>query len=109
MEGIFPSSPSPGDLLHQGIKPGSPALQVDSLPAKLLGKPIWDGTIPLMDMWEYRRQGHTVDLWMLWVFCGLRSEMQNLSTLGASHITKNCAAQTPIILQVKNPSVLMPL
>ena len=39
MEGIFPSSPSPGDLLHQGIKPGSPALQVDSLPAKLPGNP----------------------------------------------------------------------
>ena len=31
--------PSPGDLPDPGIKPGSPALQVDSLPAELPGKP----------------------------------------------------------------------
>ena len=31
--------PSPGDLPNPGIKPGSPALQVDSLPAKPQGKP----------------------------------------------------------------------
>ena len=35
--------PSPGDLPNPGIIPRSPALQVDSLPAKLPGKP----TIPL--------------------------------------------------------------
>ena len=28
--------PSPGDLSHPGIKPGSPALQVDSLPSELV-------------------------------------------------------------------------
>ena len=32
--------PSPGDLPNPGIKLGSPALQVDSLPAELLGKPL---------------------------------------------------------------------
>ena len=33
--------PSPGDLPDSpGIKPGSPALQVDSLPAELPGKPL---------------------------------------------------------------------
>ena len=32
--------PSPGDLPNPGIKPRSPALQVDSLPAKPQGKPI---------------------------------------------------------------------
>ena len=32
--------PSPGDLLNPGIEPGSPALQEDSLPAELPGKPI---------------------------------------------------------------------
>ena len=32
--------PSPADLPHPGIEPGSPALQVDSLPAKLSGKPV---------------------------------------------------------------------
>ena len=34
--------PSPGDLPDPGIEPGSPALQVDSLPTELLGKPIND-------------------------------------------------------------------
>ena len=31
--------PSPGDLPNPGIKPGSPALQTDSLPTELQGKP----------------------------------------------------------------------
>ena len=31
---------SPGDLPDPGIKPGSPALQADSLPSELQGKPI---------------------------------------------------------------------
>ena len=31
--------PSPGDLPNPGIKPRSPTLQVDSLPAELPGKP----------------------------------------------------------------------
>ena len=31
--------PSPKDLPDPGIEPGSPALQADSLPAKLPGKP----------------------------------------------------------------------
>ena len=30
--------PSPGDLPNPGIEPGSPALQVDSLPSKPPGK-----------------------------------------------------------------------
>ena len=30
---------SPGDLLDPGIKPGSPALQADSLPSEPPGKP----------------------------------------------------------------------
>ena len=32
--------PSPGDLPNPGIKPRSPALQADSLPAKLSGKAV---------------------------------------------------------------------
>ena len=31
--------PPPGDLPKPGIKPGSPVLQADSLPAELPGKP----------------------------------------------------------------------
>ena len=36
--------PSPGDLPDPGNKPGSPALQADSLSAKLQGKPNWNVT-----------------------------------------------------------------
>ena len=32
--------PSAGDLPNPGIEPGSPALQVDSLPTELSGKPL---------------------------------------------------------------------
>ena len=32
--------PSPGDRPNAGIKPGSPALQVDSLPTEPSGKPL---------------------------------------------------------------------
>ena len=31
--------PSPGDLSSPGVEPGSPALQADSLPTELSGKP----------------------------------------------------------------------
>ena len=34
------SSPSSADFPHPGIKPGSPALQADSLPTEISGKPI---------------------------------------------------------------------
>ena len=34
--------PSPGDLPDPGTEPGSPALQVDSLPAEPQGNPIGD-------------------------------------------------------------------
>ena len=37
--------PSPGDLLDTGIKPVSPAWQVDSLPLSRLGSP--EGFLPL--------------------------------------------------------------
>ena len=33
------SFPSPGDLPHTGIKPGSPTLQADALPPEPAGKP----------------------------------------------------------------------
>ena len=32
--------PSPGDLLDRGVEPKSPALQADSLPSELPGKPL---------------------------------------------------------------------
>ena len=32
--------PSPGDLPNPGIEPGPPALQADSLPTELQGKPV---------------------------------------------------------------------
>ena len=39
--------PSPGDLPDSGIKPGSLALQADSLPFELSGKPMDDGRNPI--------------------------------------------------------------
>ena len=33
--------PSPGDLLYPGTEPGSPALQLNSLPTEPPGKPIY--------------------------------------------------------------------
>ena len=41
LERVAYPSLSPADLPNPGIKPGSPALQVDSLPTELSGKPIW--------------------------------------------------------------------
>ena len=38
--GVGRPFPSPGDLPNPGIKPGSPALQVDFLPAEPQGKPV---------------------------------------------------------------------
>ena len=35
--------PCPGDLPNPGIKPGSPALQADSLPTELQGSPDLEG------------------------------------------------------------------
>jgi len=32
--------PSPGDLPHPGIKPGSPTLQADALPSEPPGNPL---------------------------------------------------------------------
>ena len=40
--------PSPADLPEQEIKPGSPALQADSLSAELPGKPIECGYLKIM-------------------------------------------------------------
>ena len=39
--------PSPGDLPHPGVEPGSPALQADSLPTEPPGKPFIDSLLCL--------------------------------------------------------------
>ena len=46
--------PSPGDLPNPGIEPGSPALQADSLPTELRGKPTCEY------MWGKYREGQKV-------------------------------------------------
>ena len=45
---------SPGDLADRGIEPESPALQVDSLPAELQGKPLheWHVIQPLKQLYS---------------------------------------------------------
>ena len=39
--GVGKLFPSPGDVPNPEIKPKSPALQADSLPAEPPGKPLW--------------------------------------------------------------------
>ena len=48
--GVGSLFPSPGDLLNPGIKPRSPALQVDSLPAEpqRKSKNTWVGSLSLL-------------------------------------------------------------
>ena len=47
--------PSPGDLPDSGIEPMSPALQTDSLPTKLRGKPMTLGLKAMPnDQWEQK-------------------------------------------------------
>ena len=48
--------PSPEDLPDPGIKPGSPALQADSLPAELRGKPSGGDEIPA-ELFEILKDG----------------------------------------------------
>ena len=50
MDSLFPS---PGDLPNPGIKPRSPALQMDSLPAEPQGKPknTGVGSLSLLQGW----------------------------------------------------------
>ena len=50
--------PSPGDLPNPGIKPGSPALQEDSLPSELGGKSNYNEVI-CGDHQNYERQAYT--------------------------------------------------
>ena len=38
--------PSPADLPNPGIEPGSLALQMDSLPTELIGKPMQGTNVP---------------------------------------------------------------
>ena len=48
--------PSPGDLPNPGIKQGSPALQTDSLPTELWGKPLSGGKGCQMWQRSWRRR-----------------------------------------------------
>ena len=51
--------PSPGDLPNPGIKPGSPALQAESLPTELQGKPVAVSPAHAKDDNFKRGLGHT--------------------------------------------------
>ena len=51
--------PSPGDLPYPGIKPGSLALQADSLPSELPGKPVY-GTVTVNKLSILKRRDITL-------------------------------------------------
>ena len=56
--GVTSPVPSSGDLPHPRIKPGSPALQEDSLPAELPEKPICMSTYVYMYVYVYLLSFH---------------------------------------------------
>ena len=53
--------PSPGDLPNPGIKPGSPALQIDALSSEPPGKPSLPCSLATaMDLWEHLTQAEPI-------------------------------------------------
>ena len=56
--------PSPGDLPNPGIKPRSPTLQADSLPAEPQGKPQFIKSYTL-NMYSFLHVNHTSIKWFL--------------------------------------------
>ena len=56
--------PFPGDLPDLGIKPGSPALQADSLPTELCGKSRGQLLIAPETMKWLGQSGNNAQLWM---------------------------------------------
>ena len=73
--------PSPGDLPDPGIEPRSPALQADSLPAELQGKPFSGEFHSKETPWGARSQECT----FLSVLCSLilSPSLQSLSSLSS--------------------------
>ena len=61
--------PSPGDLPDPGIEPWSPALQADSLPIELLGKPLYYDTASSfeqgLDFWNWLALGMLKSGWII--------------------------------------------
>ena len=83
--------PSPGDLPNPGIKPRSPALQLDSLPAEPRGKPtLGEGNVNSL---QYSCLGNPMDrrAWQATVHEGGKRVGHNLATLVAQ-IVKNVPA-----------------
>ena len=68
--------PPPGDLPNLGIKPRSPALQVDSLPSEPLGKPKNTGVGRLFLLQEIfpTEELNWGFLYHRWIFCQLRQQ-----------------------------------
>jgi len=57
--------PSPGDLPHPGIKPGSPTLWADALPSEPPGNPIRYGTVlEKLESWNLERI--YLNIWTAW-------------------------------------------
>ena len=102
--GVGQPIPSPADLANPGIKPGSPALQADSLPTELEGKPRKDLEVFQIPSFTYlkvelphpkksgapkRGTAKVRGRWLL--FLGMGSSRQVCSTnekVKASHATR---------------------
>ena len=77
--------PSPGDLPDPGIKPGSPALQADSLPSELLTHSIKDeiGAHMLIPIVTEKNNGknYSMDTARMWIWLDKKSGIWNQITL----------------------------
>ena len=76
--------PSPGDLPNPGIKPRSPALQADSLPAKPQGKPknTGVGSLSLLLQISPTQESNQGLLHCRWILYQLSYEGNPLGTVG---------------------------
>ena len=74
---VLPFS-SPGDLPNPGIEPGSPALQVDSLPSEPAGKP---HIITTCDEFQHILIEGLQGLWHCSNHCGHGDKMTSISKL----------------------------
>ena len=82
--------PFPGDLPNPGIKPSSPALQVDSLPAEPQGKPknIGEGSLSLLQQIFPTQKSN-------WGLLRCRWILYKLSYQGSPIHARSCAKLSP--------------
>ena len=87
--------PPPGDLPNPGIKPSSPALQVDSLPAELPRKPIVSVCVmlfsPLLDFILFQIWSCYLIYLFVYLCLNIRQEIDNIYSINKQYNGDNPA------------------